>query len=70
MIAFNAGRVRLEGRHSRSLFSLTTINVLLKTLPGQTAAIKLASHNDSDIKSIQMHINIMNYAYILRETTK
>ena len=35
--------MRLKYRLSRSLSSLTTINVLLKTLPGQIAEIKLAS---------------------------
>ena len=64
-----AGGVRLDDRHSRSSSPLTTTNVLLKTQTVQTAAMKLASHNDSGYKSILMHINI-GCAYILWETTK
>ena len=54
-----AGGVRLDDRHSRSSSPLTTTNVLLKTQTVQTAAMKLASHNDSGYKSIQMHISTL-----------
>ena len=46
-----AGGVRLDDRHSRSSSPLTTTNVLLKTQTVQTAAMKLASHNDSGYKA-------------------
>ena len=64
-----AGGVRLDDSHRRSSSPPTTTNVLLKTQTVQTAAMKLASHNDSGYKSIQMHINI-GCAYILWETIK